>query len=129
MTRYVIDAWAWIEYFNGSQLGEKVKSYIENEQSELFTLSVTLAEITSFFIRKKRNMQDAAAAITTLSKIGAPGSDLAVSAGELHADLRKTMPDFGLADAFILAFAKKTNVKIISGDTHLKKQKETIFIE
>ncbi len=129
MSRYVIDAWAWIEYFNGSDFGRKVSHYLENEHNELFTLSVTLAEVTSFFVRKQKDPNDAFAAITTLSKVESVDADLAKFTGELHASLKKSMGDFGLADAFILAFAKKNNVKIISGDPHLKKQKETISIE
>ena len=42
--KYVIDSYAWIEYFTGSELGEKVKSLIENSEEKL-TPTICLAEV------------------------------------------------------------------------------------
>jgi len=40
--RYVIDAYAWIEYLRGSEKGEHVKKILEMD-NEVYTCSVTLA--------------------------------------------------------------------------------------
>jgi len=53
---------------------------------------------------------------------------LSIAAGKLHAEMRKHIKDFGLSDAFILALAKTTNSKILTGDRHFKNVKEALFI-
>ncbi len=40
---YIIDAYAWIEYFKASKQGEVARKYIENEQS--MTLTIVVSEI------------------------------------------------------------------------------------
>jgi predicted nucleic acid-binding protein len=44
--KYVIDSYAWIEYFMGTRMGETVKSLIENSE-EKFTPTICLAEVYS----------------------------------------------------------------------------------
>ena len=36
MNVFVIDAYAWVEYFEGSSLGEKVKDIVENSENLIF---------------------------------------------------------------------------------------------
>jgi predicted nucleic acid-binding protein len=45
--KYVIDAYAWIEYLIGSRADEKVKSVLEEEGNEIFTCAVTIAGVVS----------------------------------------------------------------------------------
>ena len=42
---YVIDSYAWIEYFRGSEQGKSAKEYIESMDS--VTSSITIAELYS----------------------------------------------------------------------------------
>lgn len=42
--------------------------------------------------------------------------------------MRKTMRDFGLADAYILAAARKLDAKVLTGDKHFEGVKEAVFI-
>jgi predicted nucleic acid-binding protein len=42
--KYLIDSYAWIEYFIGSEAGEKVKPIIEDLEEKL-TPTICLAEI------------------------------------------------------------------------------------
>lgn len=37
----IIDSYAWIEYFRGSKMGEKVRLYIEEEYSVTPTVVIT----------------------------------------------------------------------------------------
>ena len=48
---YVVDTFAWIEYFNGSEQGKKAKDYIEGE--EIATPSIVIAEFTDKYQREK----------------------------------------------------------------------------
>lgn len=124
---FVVDSWAWIEYFDGSPSGEKIKGYVENEKNIVYTSSVTLAEVVSKFLRKHLDPHQAVKGISTLSIILPVDSDIATFAGELHADIRAHVKDFGLADAFVFAAARKKGAKILTGDPHFKGFKEAIF--
>jgi predicted nucleic acid-binding protein len=43
--------------------------------------------------------------------------------------MRKTERDFGLADAYVLALARRTNSKVPTSDIHFKGAKEAILIK
>ncbi len=53
MTRYVLDSWAWIEYFEGSRKGERVKEIILDSRNDIFTHCVSVAEIISKAEKKR----------------------------------------------------------------------------
>jgi predicted nucleic acid-binding protein len=57
--RYVIDAYAWIEYLIGSKAGEKVKTVLEGEDNVIYTCVVTVAEVISKTAREGRNYEAA----------------------------------------------------------------------
>ena len=128
MSRYVIDASAWIEYLRGSQLGEQVKGYIESKESEAFTPLLTIAEVVSVVRREGKDHEIAYRHMLSLSKFLAMDPELCVEAGLFHATMRATIKDFGLADAFVFAAAKKIKAKIITKDRHFKGFKEAILI-
>jgi predicted nucleic acid-binding protein len=54
---------------------------------------------------------------------------LSLQAGLLHCEMRKTLKDFGLADAYVLATARRLKSKILTGDMHFKNVKEAILIK
>jgi len=53
---------------------------------------------------------------------------LSKETGIIRTEMRKTKKDFGLADAYILATARKLKTKIVSGDPHFRGIKEAILI-
>lgn len=126
--RYVIDAHAWIEYFIGSDKGEEVKKILESDDNEIFTSITTIAEVVSATKRENRDAEDKYADIINLSKIFFISPEFAKEAGILHAETRKKVKDFGLADAFVLLTARKLGAKIVTGDPHFKSFKEAILI-
>ena len=54
--------------------------------------------------------------------------EISLQAGLIHCEMRKTIKDFGLADAYILATARKLKSKILTGDLHFHEIKESIMI-
>ncbi len=126
--RFVIDSWAWIEYLDGSAAGEKVKSYVENKNNIVFTSSLSVAEIVSKFLRRDMDPRVAVDAIKSLSRVLDINMEISAFAGELHAEIRKKISDFGLADAFVLACSKTQKAKIITGDPHFKNFPEAILV-
>ena len=47
----LVDSWAWIEYFKGTQAGEKVKELLENSQDKIIVSTVNIAEVYNSFLR------------------------------------------------------------------------------
>lgn len=126
--KYVIDAHAWIEYFVGSDKGNIVKRIIESDENEIFTSIITVAEVVSVTKRENRDAEEKYKDIINLSKLFFISSEMAKEAGILHAETRKRIKDFGLADAFVLLTARKLGAKILTGDPHFKGFKEAILI-
>ena len=127
MTKYVIDAYAWIEYLDGTEAGKKVTAILENN-NDTYTCAVTLAEVVSKVARKNKDAKIAHDVLLSNSQIVCVDEELSLQAGLLHSEMRKTAKDFGLADAYILATAIKLKAKILTGDTHFKPIKEAVMI-
>jgi len=127
--RYVIDAYAWIEYLIGSKAGEKVKLVLEEENNEIFTCVVTVAEVISKTAREGRNFEIAYDIVLSNSQVVNIDEEVSKEAGMLHSEMRKTKRDFGLADAYVLAIARRIKSKVLTGDLHFKGVKEAILIQ
>ena len=128
MSRHVIDAYAWIEYLDGTETGRRVSELIEN-QDEIFTCAMTIAEVVSKVARKGMNVKTAYDVLLNNSQVINADEELSLEAGLLHFEMRKTMKDFGLADAYVLATARKLRSKILTGDPHFKSIKEAVLIK
>lgn len=129
MSNFVIDAYAWIEYFNGTNLGEKVKNIIEDKDNKIYTNIVTLAELSSSYQRNSLSFDEEKKTLVSLSKIFSLDVDFAEEVGKLHAELKKTRKHIGLADIFVLLTAKKINGKVVTGDEDFRGLKEVIMIK
>lgn len=127
--KYVIDAYAWIEYLIGSKAGEKVKSILEEENSEVYTCAVTVAEVVSKTAREGKDFEAAYNILVSNSQVVNVDEEVSKEAGVLHSEMRRTRRDFGLADAYVLAVAKRIGSKVLTGDQHFKGIKEAILIK
>jgi len=77
---YVIDTWVWVEYWRGN---ETMKQWIEDE-SPLFTSTITLAEVVRSFIAGGHNeatIRTCLDDIRTKSSVLPVDEDIAVAAG------------------------------------------------
>ncbi len=128
MSSYILDAYAWIEYLQGTTRGVKVRNVVQNPRNKIYTCAVTVAEVISKFIRRNFDHKIALDAITSNSRIILVEDKLSVLAGELHAHIRKNVKDFGLADAYVLACSKKYDASIITGDPHFRTMKDVMII-
>ena len=118
--KYVVDSYAWIEYFKESKEGIGFGKIIDDVENEIFSSIITIAEVCSVFKRENRNPDMAYTSILDLSEIYFLNPELSKEAGIVHAEIRKKIKDFGLADAFILLTARKLGAKILTGDPHFK---------
>ncbi|MGD6851580.1 MAG: PIN domain-containing protein [Candidatus Bathyarchaeia archaeon] len=127
MTKHVIDAYAWIEYLDGSIKGKKVAQILE-ENDEIYTCAITIGEVVSKVARMGKDAKTAYDILLSNSQIITADEELSLQAGLAHCEMRKTQKDFGLADAYIIAAAKKLKSKILTGDPHFQGTKEAIMI-
>lgn len=127
--KYLIDAYAWIEYLIGSKAGEKVRAILDAENSEIYTCAVTVAEVISKIAREGQNFEVAYDVLTSNSQVVCVDEEISKKTGLLHSQMRETAKDFGLADAYVLAIAREIGAKVLTGDPHFKGVKEAIFIK
>ncbi len=127
MTKHIIDAYAWIEYLDGSRKGKKVASIFEDD-NEIYTCAITLGEVVSKVARMGKDAEVAYDLIVSNSQIISVGEELSLQVGLAHCEIRKTQKDFGLADAYILAVARKLKAKILTSDPHFKDIKDAVML-
>ncbi len=129
MNRYVVDAWAWIEYFIGSEKGAKLEEILEEETTEIYTCAVTLAELVSKVAREGKDAEVAYSLLLSNSQIIDADEELSKNAGLLHSEMRKKEKGFGLADSYVLATATKMKSKILTGNLHFKNVANAILLK
>ena len=125
--KYIVDSSAWIEYVEGSHLGQKVRELIVNKE-EIYVINLIIAEVISAVKRKGYDVEIAYRAIVSNSKIANLTPPIAKEAGLLHAEIRKKIKTFGLADSLILISAQHLDAKILTGDPHFKNFKNVVFL-
>lgn len=128
MTDYVIDTYAWMEYFIGSEKGKRVKTIVEDTSNNIFTSIVSLAEMVSVVKREGGDHNAVYYKLMSLSKLAGVSPEFCKEVGIEHAEIKKRVKDFGLADAFVLTAAKKLNAKIVTGDPHFNGIKGAILL-
>lgn len=127
MTRYLIDSYAWIEYFEGSKAGLKVKVILENDVC--FTSSLSFAEVTIKLLKKGKNANEAYSIMNSLSKEIIVDNSISFEAAIIYLEKRKNLKDIGIVDVIIMAQARADNLSIITGDSeHFKDEKNVILI-
>ena len=132
--KYVIDAYAWIEYFRASKSGEVAKKYIESEGSA--TPTIVVSEISRKLHREiEVGNETEEGRLKRLEFIGASSQivdldfEIAVEAGEIDMNMKRKVRRWGLADSIILCTARNVEGKVITGDEHFRDLEETIMIK
>ncbi len=128
MTKFVIDAYAWIEYLDGSEKGRQVVAIIENNANEIFTSSATVAEVIGKVLRRNGDIKIALNHINNFSKVLEITQEISISAAQIHFEAKKRVKNFGMLDAFVAATARKIGAKILTGDPDFRGFKEAIII-
>jgi predicted nucleic acid-binding protein len=132
--KYVIDAYAWIEYFRASKFGEVAKRYIESEESA--TPTIVVSEISRKLLREiELGNETQEGRMKRLEFIRATSQtvdldfEIAAEAGEIDLEMKKKVKNWGLADSIIMCTARAAKGNVITGDEHFRGLKETIFIK
>ncbi|MBC7131305.1 type II toxin-antitoxin system VapC family toxin [Candidatus Bathyarchaeota archaeon] len=128
--RYVIDSYAWLEYFMGTKAGEKVKSIIEG-LDEKITPAICLAEVYAKTLKvegeelaeRQRRFIKEKSVITPLDE------KIAIESAKIDYVMKKKIKGWGLADSIVYATGLTKNAEIVTGDEHFKNLKNVFLIK
>jgi len=131
---YVIDAYAWIEYFKASKAGEAAKQYIESEDSA--TPTIVVSEV-SRKLQSEINLGNETREgkfrqlefIRASTRIIDLDFEIAAKAGEIDLEMKKKRRGWGLADSIILCTAMVAKGKVVTGDEHFRGLEEAVIIK
>lgn len=128
--KYVIDSYAWIEYFMGTITGEKVKPIIES-QEEKITPTICLAEIYGKTMRVENwDLAEKQRIFIKEKSLLAPLDEaIALEAARVQNKMKKEIDGWGLADSIVYATGLVKSAEFVTGDEHFKKLKNVVFIK
>ena len=114
----VLDSFAWVEYFRGTEAGRVVAG--ELEADFVGTPLIVVAELRDKYVRERiRDWPKDLAFLKAMSELLPEDEAIAVRAGEtknrMRADGRK---DFGLVDALIYERTRAAGAGLVTGDPH-----------
>ncbi len=124
---YVIDSYAWIEYFRGTEAGSRVRPYAESDSAATSTL--TIAELKEKYLREKwPSFEEDLNFITARTAVTPVDRSIAIIAGELNHKRKKIKSDWGMADSIVLATARNASAKVVTGDPHFEGLSDAVII-
>lgn len=128
--KYLIDSYAWIEYFMGSEAGKKVKPIIEGLEEKL-TPTICLAEIYAKTLKAENRelAEKQRIFIKERSAIMPLDEATAIKSAEIDITMKRKIKGWGLADSIIYATGLMKGAEIVTGDIHFKNLKNVIFIK
>jgi len=131
--RYVIDAYAWVEYFRASEAGKKAKDYIESGKAA--TPTIVVAELYKKLLKEielgNETLEEAERRLDFVR--GTTRSvdlnfELAKKSAKVDLEMRKRSKGWRLADSIILAAARTAAAEVVTGDEHFRGLPEAIMI-
>ena len=132
--RYVIDTYAWVEYFVGSKMGAEAKTYIETGRAA--TPTAVLAELKRWHLKKieensisHKDMLDNLDFVKTNAQMIPLDSPLAERAGETDFMMKKLRRDWSIIDSIILTTARQEDAQIVTGDRHFEGLEKVILLK
>jgi predicted nucleic acid-binding protein len=128
--KYVIDSYAWIEYFQGTRAGEKTRPIIESSEEKI-TPAICLAEVYAKTLRVgSLDMAERQRVfIKEKSAIASLDEQIAVESAKVQAKMKEEIDGWGLADSIVYATALQKKADVVTGDEHFKGLRNVFFIE
>ncbi len=114
----ILDSYAWIEFFQGTEKGKKVELVLKSTQS--FTSIVTISEVINWSLRNNLDPNIFIGKIEGLSKVIPLNKEIVILAGKINFDNKKKIKNWGMLDSFIYSTALTYNLKVLTGDNHFK---------
>lgn len=134
--KIVVDSYAWIEHFIGSEKGARTDEVFQSAD-EIYTPDVVLAEIARKYAREGVEddiIQSRLQQVEETSNIVGLDAETALVSAKCYLEMQvnarklKLKPP-GLFDAIILAIGRSLNAKILTGDQHFENLPETLWLK
>ncbi len=122
----LLDTYAWVELFIGSEKGDRVKELTKNTES--FTSIISLSEIVVWCHRNNKDPKIFLDKVKEYSIILHLNDEIAELAGNLNFEIKKTEKTFGLSDALIYATARMYSLKLLTGDEHFRDLEDIVML-
>jgi predicted nucleic acid-binding protein len=121
----LIDSWAWIEFFQGSEPGKRVEDFIDNDH-ELIVSSINISEVYRWILRfyDESTAEEKREAIKERCFIVDVDEGIAVEAAKI-----KHQFSWGLGDSIVYATAKQRGAEVLTGDSDFRDRDGVIFLE
>ena len=128
--KYVIDSYAWLEYFMGTKTGEKAKAMIENSEEKI-TPTICLAEVygKALKVECQEVAEKQRCFIKEKSALAYLDESIAVESAKVNVRMKREVEGWGLADSVVYATAIVKKAEVVTGDEHFKKLKNVVFIK
>ncbi|MBU4000551.1 PIN domain-containing protein [Patescibacteria group bacterium] len=126
---FIIDTYAWVEYFIGSKIGKRVKALFDDDKNTFITVECCLAELKGWSIRNNKHFHELLVIVETNSEVIPVSRKNWIEAAAIKSEMMKKIRDFGLIDAVLLAKQKELGCKIITADRHFKNLKAIEFLK
>ncbi len=135
-SRIVVDTYAWVEFFLGTEKGEVVKRLIF-ETDEVYTPDIVLAELARKYVREGVEESEVAKrvkAVEDVSTIVPVDHEAALLTAKAYLELVEHARALGLkkkpslADAVVLAQARRLKARVVTGDPHFRGLPEVIWL-
>jgi len=115
----IFDSYAWIELFQGSHKGKKVKQILKTRKC--FTSIVTLSEITNWALKNNLNHIYYIKSIEKQSQIVPLTNRISVLAGKINFEHKRKIKDWGMLDSFIYSTALIYGLNVLTGEPSTEK--------
>ena len=114
----LLDTSAWIELFKGGTLGDKVSTIIQTESCH--TCMVTIAEVVQWAERNGQNPDKLVEHIERLTAMINLDRGIAMLAGRLNFQSKKTNNRMGMIDSLILATGVARGERVLTTDSDFR---------
>lgn len=129
MTGILIDTYAWMEIFSGSEWGGRALACLERYSPQVISV-LTLYELQYRLSGLYGEEKTAAllATITAHAEVLPVDSQIAILAGSIKAGQKRAGSAMGAVDCLLLATARANRLKILTGDRHFAGFEETVKV-
>jgi predicted nucleic acid-binding protein len=132
--RFVIDTYAWVEYFTGGPAGEIAKSYIDN--GDTVTPTMVVLELRRILLKRVGEGRETAQGaeekmeyVRSTSTILDLSYGSSMSAAAIDIEIKKKVRGWGAADSIVLEAARRLSAKVVTGDEHFRGLKDAVLIK
>jgi toxin FitB len=121
----LIDSWAWIEYFQGSETGIRVRNFLEDDE-ELIVSSINISEVYRWILRfyDEKAAEAKREAIKERCIVVDVDETIAVEAAKI-----KHRFGWGLGDSIVYSTAKLVGADVLTGDSDFMGKDGVMFLE